>query len=187
MLHWLAQDFAGQVVYYVSHQLFLASRSLFVLVWDLTEDPDLEFWLCSIRSRAGEKAPIIIVATHLDRFIEMASQEAQVSYPSPIIDQKVEQKLNLARETYQLEFPQIVDFFAVSCASGQNLSHVTRKIQETALEQEYMPEKVYLFISFFILLLFFQFQFFIYILLYINYTPPQKSKYYFLSIFFFLK
>lgn len=32
-------DFAGQEIYYSTHQFFMSKRSLYLLVWNLTSDP----------------------------------------------------------------------------------------------------------------------------------------------------
>jgi leucine-rich repeat kinase 2 len=61
-------DFAGQSIYYNSHQFFLSSRAVYLLVWNVrlgAEYAGLEFWLNSIRSHAPS-APIFLVGTHVD-------------------------------------------------------------------------------------------------------------------------
>jgi Ras of Complex, Roc, domain of DAPkinase len=63
-------DFAGQEIYYSSHQFFLtAERAVFLVVWDITTDPAqsrLHYWLHSIQAHAGPDVPIVVVATHQD-------------------------------------------------------------------------------------------------------------------------
>jgi leucine-rich repeat kinase 2 len=61
-------DFAGQEVYYPTHQFFLSDHCVYLLVWDLRrkeEDSRIGYWLQSIRTRA-ESASVILVGTHLD-------------------------------------------------------------------------------------------------------------------------
>ncbi|PRP80501.1 hypothetical protein PROFUN_11723 [Planoprotostelium fungivorum] len=61
-------DFAGQQLYYSTHQFFLSQRSIYVLVFDLRypeDDSRLEFWLYSIKVRSPN-VPVIIVGTHAD-------------------------------------------------------------------------------------------------------------------------
>lgn len=63
-----AWDFAGQDVYYSTHQFFLSPQAVYILVFnmmDTEESNRIEYWLHSIRSRA-RKAPIVLVGTHLD-------------------------------------------------------------------------------------------------------------------------
>ena len=62
-------DFAGQEVYYASHQFFMSARSLVLLVWNLSEPATADrclFWLKSIVARAGKRVPVILVGTHAD-------------------------------------------------------------------------------------------------------------------------
>jgi len=62
-----AWDFAGQIVYYTTHQFFLSHRSIFLAVFNLT-DPDmgrLAYWVKSIHSRIRDPI-VILVGTHLD-------------------------------------------------------------------------------------------------------------------------
>ncbi|RNA31792.1 serine threonine- kinase pats1 [Brachionus plicatilis] len=62
-------DFAGQSVYYNTHQFFLTSRGVYLLVWNVrlgSEYAGLEFWLSSISCHAPG-APIFVVGTHIDQ------------------------------------------------------------------------------------------------------------------------
>jgi GTPase SAR1 family protein len=55
-------------IYYATHQFFMSSRCIYVVVWNLTKDPDsskIDFWLQSIKARA-KSAHVFIVGTHLD-------------------------------------------------------------------------------------------------------------------------
>lgn len=49
-------DFGGQREYYATHQYFLSRRSLYVLVWKVTDGeaalPDLRQWLVNIQVRS---------------------------------------------------------------------------------------------------------------------------------------
>jgi len=61
-------DFAGQELYYTTHQFFLSGRSIFVVVWNLEkpiEDSRVDFWLNSIQSKIAN-ATVVLVGTHLD-------------------------------------------------------------------------------------------------------------------------
>ena len=64
-------DFAGQSVYYNTHQFFLSSRGVYLLVWNVrlgSEYAGLEFWLSSISVHAPG-APIFVIGTHIDQVI----------------------------------------------------------------------------------------------------------------------
>ena len=72
-------DFAGQVEYYATHQVFLSKRSLYLAVWKVTEGEkgirELESWLSNIILRAPQSC-IIIVGTHLDLLVSELGKEA---------------------------------------------------------------------------------------------------------------
>ncbi|XP_062585359.1 uncharacterized protein LOC134247029 isoform X2 [Saccostrea cucullata] len=82
-------DFAGQFVYYASHQIYMRSKAFYILVMDMTKDFEevvsrkegeqtgsvfstwkykdyVEFWLNSICSFGGPKVPVLVVATHAE-------------------------------------------------------------------------------------------------------------------------
>lgn len=61
-------DFAGQELYYSTHQFFLSDRSIYLLVCNIMkpiEDSRVEFWVHSIASKV-RRPQIILVGTHLD-------------------------------------------------------------------------------------------------------------------------
>ncbi|XP_032226652.2 leucine-rich repeat serine/threonine-protein kinase 2 isoform X2 [Nematostella vectensis] len=63
-------DFGGQEDYYATHQCFISTLSLYILVWNLEEGEEgaarLEGWLDTISARAPGSS-LVIVGTHLDR------------------------------------------------------------------------------------------------------------------------
>ncbi|KAK3737158.1 hypothetical protein RRG08_016463 [Elysia crispata] len=121
-LHFSVWDFAGQTVYYNTHQFFLSNRAVYLLLWNIRlgfEHAGLDFWLSSVACHAP-KAPILVVGTHCD---------------------KVE-KGKLPMEELKRRFPQIVSFHFVSSYSGEGIGDLKLKLVESALEQKYMGEKV---------------------------------------------
>ncbi|MFW9906120.1 MAG: leucine-rich repeat domain-containing protein [Candidatus Thorarchaeota archaeon] len=61
-------DFAGQEIYFSTHQFFLTLRSIYLLVWDSRANEitaNLEYWLNIINIRAPDM-PIILVGTKID-------------------------------------------------------------------------------------------------------------------------
>ncbi len=63
-------DFAGQEEYYATHQCFLSQRSMYLLVWKVTDREkgiaDLKPWLDNLETRVPNST-VIIVGTHLDQ------------------------------------------------------------------------------------------------------------------------
>ncbi|KAL4233400.1 hypothetical protein ACF0H5_008081 [Mactra antiquata] len=115
-------DFAGQTVYYNTHQFFLSNRAVYLLLWNVRqgyEHAGLDFWLSSIACHAP-KAPILVVGTHID---------------------KVE-KYRLPEDNLKARYPQIVAFHYVSSYTGSGVQELSKTIIENTLSQKYMGEKI---------------------------------------------
>ena len=56
-------DFGGQTEYYATHQYFLSKRSLYIVVWKITDGErgvnEIQQWLINIQARAPN-SPVII-------------------------------------------------------------------------------------------------------------------------------
>ncbi|KAH9524593.1 hypothetical protein Btru_027277, partial [Bulinus truncatus] len=115
-------DFAGQTVYYNTHQFFLSDRAIYLLLWNIRlghEHAGLQFWLNSISVHAP-KAPIFVVGTHLDQM----------------------SKIELPKEELLQKYNQICGFYFVSSHTGQGIQEMQDKIIEVTLQQQYMGEKI---------------------------------------------
>ena len=79
-------DFGGQQIYHATHQFFLTSRSLFLLLWNSRlgwEQGRLHYWLDIIKSRAPE-SPVILLASHADasqRPVDLPLDDLRQEYP----------------------------------------------------------------------------------------------------------
>lgn len=60
-------DFAGQDVYYSTHHLFLSTRAIYMVVFNIVDfkSSKVDYWVRSVLLRAPQ-APIIFVGTHVD-------------------------------------------------------------------------------------------------------------------------
>jgi GTPase SAR1 family protein len=117
-------DFAGQEVYYMSHQLFLSERALYLVVWDVRSDFDstvnnVGFWLSSIAARAGREVPIVIVATHIDF--------------SQCTDEYVNANMLRLSSTYGPLYPNIKSYRAVSTTKGDGIDSLLANVAQVAL------------------------------------------------------
>ena len=92
-------DFGGQEIMNTAHQLFLSTRSLYILVLDGDKEERLEYWLRHIESFAGA-SPVLIVLNKQD------------IHPGFTVNQRF--LLN--------KYPQIFGFFQTSCASGHGIA-----------------------------------------------------------------
>ncbi|CAH1774243.1 unnamed protein product [Owenia fusiformis] len=115
-------DFAGQSLYYNTHQFFLSKRAVYLLIWNTRlgyEHAGLDFWLSSIQSHAPE-APIFIVGTHADKV-----SKSEI----PQIDLKE-------------RYPSIEGFFKISSLTGKGVVELLDGINEATLKQPYIGERV---------------------------------------------
>ncbi|CAD5120956.1 DgyrCDS9504 [Dimorphilus gyrociliatus] len=115
-------DFAGQTVYYNTHQFFLSNRAVYFLVWNVRlghEHAGLKFWLSSIECHAP-KAPIFIVGTHIDQV----------------------EKSELPALEYQERYSQIKGFYYVSSLSRKGINELINGLVEITLNEKYMNEKI---------------------------------------------
>ena len=115
-------DFAGQSVYATTHEFFLSSHAIYILVWNIrlgAEHAGIDFWLNSIRSH-HPNAPCLIVGTHTD--------QVPVS--------------NIEERRLTRQFSQIREFINVSSATGHNIDYLRSRILETAASLPYMDQSV---------------------------------------------
>ncbi|XP_074647641.1 uncharacterized protein LOC141903425 [Tubulanus polymorphus] len=115
-------DFAGQTVYYNTHQFFLSSRAVYLLLWTTRlgwEHAGLDFWLSSISCHAP-KAPIFIIGTHAD----------------------LVHKKEIPEQALKERYPQIAGFHFTSAILGQGISDLKEAIVLEASKQSYMGERI---------------------------------------------
>lgn len=127
-LQFTVLDFAGQEIYYATHQVFLTERAVYMVVWDLRKTPKesrVDYWLHAITA-AAPKSPIFLVGTHLD-------------------DKSVDAKNVLANvevliSQYKKRF-RIRGLEMVSCTSGDNISAMVTNICNAAMREPSMGAK----------------------------------------------
>jgi internalin A len=108
-------DFGGQEIQHSTHQFFLTTRSLYLLVVDARKGDQLsniEYWLKLIESFGGD-SPIIIVINQIDQL-------------------KGQRPLNLDRKALQAKY-NIKGFLETSCETGEGIPALKTAI---ALEVE---------------------------------------------------
>jgi leucine-rich repeat kinase 1/leucine-rich repeat kinase 2 len=107
-------DFGGQEDYYATHQCFLSTLSLYILVWNLEEGQEgiarLEGWLDTISARAPGSSSFIIVGTHLDKI-----RKDKAKYGEDYVSRmhKVIEELQKQPKYSKIDFKAIKE---VSCA-----------------------------------------------------------------------
>lgn len=112
-------DFAGQELYYTTHQFFLSKRSIFIAVWNMTrpiEESRVEYWLFSISSKIPNSI-VFVVGTHYDE-INLSKDEIKMM--------QTEQE-----ERFSRIFPNIqMQHHYVSCKSGHGINVLKTSIEE---------------------------------------------------------
>ncbi|XP_062568171.1 uncharacterized protein LOC134230388, partial [Saccostrea cucullata] len=159
-------DFSGQSVYYTTHQVFLSSRAVYVIVFNLCHDlqttrPEnsveswstmeyMDYWLRTIYSHTSQNStdtisnsrispPILVVGTHRN------------SLSADEVEQKrlVEEKFDELR-TFMMDKPYtrhlITPFIAIEndMKDGEDpqIGEVRKMIKEAASEEPYMGEQM---------------------------------------------
>ncbi|MEK4171482.1 COR domain-containing protein [Lysinibacillus sp. FSL L8-0312] len=107
-------DFGGQEIYHSTHQFFLTKRSLYIFVWDARQEDEygrMDYWLNTIQSFSDD-SPIIVVINKCDQ---------------------VRKNIRLP-DVHDLKkrFPQIVNFFEVSCLDDINIDTLKKEILHQA-------------------------------------------------------
>ncbi|XP_063898870.1 leucine-rich repeat serine/threonine-protein kinase 1 [Helicoverpa armigera] len=114
-------DFGGQQEYYATHQYFLSRRSLYLVVWRVTDGrkglAGALDWLRSIQARAPG-SPVIMVATHYDQVSNCNLPESE----SPEVLQRIiRSSIMGAPDADKLGLPRVLDSVEVSCNTRHNI------------------------------------------------------------------
>jgi GTPase SAR1 family protein len=116
-------DFAGQEVYYNTHQFFLTNDSITIIVFNLVDQPmaKVEYWLQSIQSRAPH-SPIILIGTHTDH--KLCTKELLTTSEHHI------------SAVLRPHFSQIRAFIPVSCKTRKNVDALQSELLQVGREKK---------------------------------------------------
>ncbi|KAK2169534.1 hypothetical protein LSH36_9g14010 [Paralvinella palmiformis] len=110
-------DFGGQREYYATHQYFLSKRSLYLLLWKVTDGVrgvhEILQWLVNIQARAPN-SPVIIVGTHLD----MITKKKYPPNYLPELQRLIVEKYMNHTEPEKSGLPRVVGRIEISCRSS---------------------------------------------------------------------
>ncbi len=104
-------DFGGQEYMHATHQFFLSRRSLYVLVLDGRKEEKKDYWIKVIEAFGGD-SPIVIVMNKID----------------------TNKRFDLNRKFMREKYPSIVEFFRVSCATGEGINELLQGLSQVASE-----------------------------------------------------
>ncbi|CAG2236821.1 ISWI [Mytilus edulis] len=111
-------DFAGQTVYYNTHQFFLSKQAVYMLLWNMRmgfEHSGLDFWLSSVVCHCPD-SPVIVVGTQLDQI------------PMP----------DIREDELRKKYPQIRKFCYVSSTQGTNIAELQQSLVDVTMN--YCPQ-----------------------------------------------
>jgi internalin A len=112
-------DFGGQEIMHSTHQFFLTERSLYLLVLNGRqghEDADAEYWLELIQSFGGS-SPVIVVLNKIK-----------------------EHPFDVNRGALQQKFPNIREFIATDCETGQGIDQLRAIIESETDALEHLRD-----------------------------------------------
>ncbi|XP_043282367.1 leucine-rich repeat serine/threonine-protein kinase 1 isoform X2 [Venturia canescens] len=116
-------DFGGQKEYYATHQYFLSKRSLYLVVWRITDGfkgvNEIFQWLVNIQSRAPN-SPVIIVGTHYDVTNEQ----------SEIFQQYIRDKFINVVDAEKCGLPKVMETIEISCKTRHNMKMLCNLIYD---------------------------------------------------------
>lgn len=112
-------DFAGQKEYYATHQYFLSKRSLYLVLWRITDGvkgiDEIFHWLVNIQARAPN-SPVLIVGTHYD----LVKDTFPSSY-SEDLQQLVRDRFINVVDAEKCGLPRVLDTIEISCRTRHNV------------------------------------------------------------------
>ncbi|PSN10307.1 serine/threonine protein kinase [filamentous cyanobacterium CCT1] len=112
-------DFGGQEIMHSTHQFFLTERSLYLLVLNGRqghEDADAEYWLELIQSFGGD-SPVLVVLNKIK-----------------------EHPFDVNRGALQQKFPNIREFIATDCETGQGIEYLRAAIERETDALEHLRD-----------------------------------------------
>lgn len=121
-------DFGGQQEFYATHRYFLSKRSMYLVVWRLTDGINgilgIQQWLVNIQSRASG-SPVIIVGTHED-MVEGGESGEKVRH---LLEETHRRFINVSDHD-KCGLPRVVDSIAVSTKTKFNIKNLCNRIYD---------------------------------------------------------
>lgn len=129
-------DFAGQQIFYLTHEIFLTARSVFLVVFDASKQDYGErvfYWLEAISTRISSRSFVICVGTHLDKL------EGVVVETCKKIEEEIRAKIDKSNTLNLVLLP----FCFVSGVTGQGISELREQILNLMQKEKnyFLPEE----------------------------------------------
>ena len=123
-------DFAGQQVFYPTHQFFLSSRSIYIVTFNVVNlnASRPKYWIRQISAVTRDNPPIFLVGTHID---DPSCNEVVLS----TVKNKMQNLINFKRHN-------IIDCLFISSKTGEGIKELTNHLINTAKEHHMLQQMV---------------------------------------------
>ncbi|ALC46696.1 Lrrk [Drosophila busckii] len=125
-------DFGGQREYYATHQYFLSKRSLYLVLWKISDGhkglAELLQWLGNIQARAPN-SPVLIIGTHFDTVGDNIS-----ALQAEQLQQLIREKFIAIPDAEKIGLPRVIDSIEISCRTLHNIHLLANIIYDTAMQ-----------------------------------------------------
>ncbi|XP_033739221.1 leucine-rich repeat serine/threonine-protein kinase 1-like isoform X2 [Pecten maximus] len=130
-------DFGGQKEYYATHQYFLSARSLYLVMWKLTDGEkgvqSMWQWLVNIQARAPG-SPVIIIGTHKDVLEARATKKNFTENWEKDLNKLIDQQFCLVEEPDKCGLPNIINRININTRSRNDVNKLIDCIYNTVFE-----------------------------------------------------
>ncbi len=106
-------DFGGQEIMHTTHQFFMTSRSVYMLVLDSRTDSHQHYWLRHIEKYGG-KSPVIVVMNKIDENPNYNIEQRKINERFPAIESR---------------------FHRISCKNGEGVESIAKSLKSAVLHE----------------------------------------------------
>ncbi|XP_022107622.1 leucine-rich repeat serine/threonine-protein kinase 1-like isoform X2 [Acanthaster planci] len=129
-------DFGGQEEFYATHQYFLTKRSLYLVLFKITDGMksinQIQQWLVNIQARAPN-SPVLLIGTHYDLVNRPKSKYSREYWPD--LKRKIMERFIHIAQPQDVGLPNVIDCIEISCLPmprNNNLGFLRDRIYDVA-------------------------------------------------------
>ncbi|XP_038076820.1 leucine-rich repeat serine/threonine-protein kinase 1-like [Patiria miniata] len=129
-------DFGGQEEFYATHQYFLTKRSLYLVLFKITDGMrsinQIQQWLVNIQARAPN-SPVLLIGTHYDLVIRPKSKYSRDYWPD--LKRKIMERFIQIAQPQDVGLPNVIDCIEICClpmSKSYNVGYLRDRIYDVA-------------------------------------------------------
>ncbi|XP_071801091.1 leucine-rich repeat serine/threonine-protein kinase 1-like isoform X3 [Asterias amurensis] len=129
-------DFGGQEEFYATHQYFLTKRSLYLVLFKITDRTNsinlIQQWLVNIQARAPN-SPVLLVGTHYDVVLRQKSKYSKDYWPE--FKRKIMERFVHIAHPQDMGLPNVLDCIEICCLpvpKSYNVGYLRDRIYDVA-------------------------------------------------------